>query len=168
MYSLWRGIIQQRAHTLNPPPYQHCICNQLRFAKLYLWPNPSVRLRGLFIVGQLQPQRVMSLGWQRSVGRVWQDTSAWETGALCNLTSLQLPVRYSTSQGPPPNHSCTAWYLHSCIKCIVHAECHVSFENSSTRRVSRFELLVSRNKILQHIPTNFFDGNCVCMNTFRT
>jgi len=52
----------------------------LNHSKLYTGPNPSVWL-GLFIVGQLQAQRVMSLGWQRSVGRVWQDTSTWERRA---------------------------------------------------------------------------------------
>ena len=28
-----RGVIQQRAHMLNLPPYQHCICNRSKFAE---------------------------------------------------------------------------------------------------------------------------------------
>jgi len=130
------GVIQQRAHTLIPPsaPYQHCICNQLRFAKLYTRPNLSVRL-GLFIAGQLQPQGVMSFGWQQSVG----------------LTPPLLPVRRSTSQGPPPNHRCVAWYL---LCCSIHALSASSTPSaalvSSTRRVSSFEILISRNKILEN------------------
>ena len=40
-----------------------------------------------------------------------------EMGALCNLTPPQPPVRHSTSQVPPPNHSRMAWYL---LCCSIH------------------------------------------------
>ena len=49
--------------------------------ELYIRPNLSEARLGLFIVGKLQPQRVMSLGWQRSVRPVWQDASTWERRA---------------------------------------------------------------------------------------
>ena len=119
-----RGIIQQRARTLlNRPPYQHCICNQLRFVKLYTCPNLSARL-GLFIVGQLQPQGAMTLRWQRSVDRVRQDTSTWERQArfvIWHWHSFPSVVHRFTSQGPPPNHSCAAWYL---LCSSIHALSH--------------------------------------------
>jgi len=113
------GVIQQRTHTLNPPPYQHCICNQLRFAKLYTCPNLSARLR-LFIVCSAITATACDEPGMTAVCWVWQDTGDYmrETGALCNLTPLQLPVRCSTSQGPPPNHSCVVWYL---LCCSIHA-----------------------------------------------
>jgi len=78
-----RGVIQQRAHVESAAlSVTVSVTNQdlLNHSKLYTGPNQSVWL-GLFIVGQLQAQRVMSLGWQRSVGRVWQDTSTWERRA---------------------------------------------------------------------------------------
>jgi len=135
-----RGVIQQRSHTLNPPPYQHCICNQLRFAES-LWtvhtalPVSATRaVHCCSITATACHEFGMTVVCRSGLTR---HEYMRETGALCNLTLPQLPVGRSTSQGPTPNHSCAAWYvmccsIHTLTKCVVHAKCRVSFEYSTS------------------------------------
>jgi len=107
--------------------------NHVTFAKLYTRPNPSAWLR-LFIVGQLQPQRVMTDEFgMTAVCRSGLASHEYmrKTGALCNLTPSQLPIHRSTSQGPPPNHSHVAWYL---LSCSIHA-LSASFEYSTSLKI---------------------------------
>ena len=133
-----RGVSKQRARTLNLLLYQHCICNQLRFAepsntwdssiKQYMSHGPTCQRLGLFIVGR---------GTTAVCCQVWQDTSTRKRRARFVIwRCCSFPCR-CTSQGPPPNHSCAAW----CLLCrSIHVlsvsatpECCVKFQISSTR-----------------------------------
>ena len=97
---------EHSAHTLNLPPYQHCICNQLRFAKTVHTPQPVSATWAVHcwaITATACDEPGMTAVCRSGLTR---HQYMRETGVLCDLTPLQLPVRRSTSQGP--NHSCTA------------------------------------------------------------
>jgi len=81
---------------------------------LYTWPNLLAWL-GLFIVGQLQPQRVMSMGWQRSVGPLTWERQAWFVIWLrCSFPSFHF-------LGAAPNHSCAASAIPHCVTMLQHS-----------------------------------------------
>ena len=140
----WRHSTKS-TRVLYPPPYQHCICNRLRFAKLYTRPYLSAWL-GLFIVCWAITATGCDDWW------VWDDSGLSVgsdkkrvherdgRGTLCNLTPPQLPVHRCTSRGRRPTN--------------IHALSASSTPSAalvlSTQRVSRFEILVSRNKILEN------------------
>jgi len=135
-----RGVIQQRAHTLNPPPYQHCISNQLRFAKLYTRPNLSARVRnsGCSLLGNYSHR-----GWW-----VWDDSSLsvgsdkrhvymrqacfviWHRHSFtASRPSLHFP---GAAAQPQPRGVISTELQHSRIKCVIHADCCVTFEYSTS------------------------------------
>jgi len=131
-----RGVIQQRAHTLNPPPYQHCICNQLRFAKQCTHAPTCQRECATRAVHCW----AITATWGDEFGTtavcrsgLTRDTCTWDRRALLfDTVTASRPSPHSTSQGPPPNLKprgvISTELQHSRIKCVVHTECRVSFE----------------------------------------
>jgi len=79
-----------------------------------------------------------------------------ETGTLCNLTLPQLPVRSPSfhfpgaAAQPQLRGVISTVFQHSHIKSLSASTTPSAALALSTRRDSRFEILVSRNKILEN------------------